>query len=156
MRCTRCGEDKDGAAFYRHRRDGHRQPCKDCTREERRNPRIKAMRRAYKRKRYKTRMREDLEYRRKMDSAKYRRLKSRMLTDSEYRSKVLARKALRYAVSRGRVVKPVACEGCGVVGVLHGHHDDYAKPLSVVWLCGGCHREAHGQERGGSYASPSS
>lgn len=53
-----------------------------------------------------------------------------------------ARKAMHYAVKVGRLVKPSRCSGCGRFvsrARLHGHHDDYAKPLDVRWLCAKCH-----------------
>lgn len=51
------------------------------------------------------------------------------------------------AVRDGRITKPNACERCGKVEEksrnIHGHHDDYAFPLSVVWLCAKCHKDVH-------------
>lgn len=38
------------------------------------------------------------------------------------------------AVRKGSVVKG-PCEVCGSTGRVHGHHDDYAKPFEVRWLC---------------------
>lgn len=63
--------------------------------------------------------------------------------------KARARKALKDAVRRGQIVKPPACQACGSLTPkhqLHGHHDDYAKPLSVVWLCAACHGIEHMSE----------
>jgi ribosomal protein S27AE len=34
------------------------------------------------------------------------------------------------------------CEVCGL-GDAQAHHDDYARPLDVRWLCGGCHKRHH-------------
>jgi hypothetical protein len=49
-----------------------------------------------------------------------------------------------HAVRSGRLVKPSACEACGLDGRLHGHHHrGDTDPLDVVWLCLTCHNAAH-------------
>lgn len=58
-----------------------------------------------------------------------------------------ARQKVRYAVWSGKLTKPDQCQSCGATGVLHGHHDDYEKPLDVRWLCAPCHAAVHAQER---------
>ena len=48
------------------------------------------------------------------------------------------------AVRNGKLIKPDSCEDCGTTPIrLHGHHDDYAYPLVVRWLCPGCHNKWH-------------
>lgn len=47
------------------------------------------------------------------------------------------------AIERGLIVKPDVCQECGKGGIIDGHHDDYAKPLQVRWLCRWCHQEWH-------------
>ncbi len=54
-----------------------------------------------------------------------------------------ARAKLRYAVKVGKIIKPVHCEKCDEIKKLHGHHEDYSKPLDVMWLCIRCHNERH-------------
>lgn len=44
-----------------------------------------------------------------------------------------AQSALRSALKRG-VIFRCPCETCGADEV-DGHHDDYAKPMQVRWLC---------------------
>lgn len=54
---------------------------------------------------------------------------------------------VRHALKKGVLVKPDACEHCGLDKVrLQGHHEDYDKPLEVIWLCRACHTKAHGKQ----------
>ena len=46
---------------------------------------------------------------------------------------------------RGEITRG-PCEVCGS-SKTHGHHEDYSRPLDVVWLCGLHHRELHRLER---------
>ena len=43
----------------------------------------------------------------------------------------------------GRLIRPTSCQSCGKQCTPHGHHEDYAKPLDVMWLCTFCHAERH-------------
>jgi hypothetical protein len=62
--------------------------------------------------------------------------------------KVSARKKVKWAVATGVLIKPAICSNCGASKRLHGHHDDYSKPLEVVWLCVSCHHKRHSGPRG--------
>ena len=55
--------------------------------------------------------------------------------------KHLARCKVSRAIKQGKLKKS-PCEVCGKKQV-HGHHDDYSKPLSVRWLCVKHHNELH-------------
>lgn len=63
-------------------------------------------------------------------------------------AKPLARQALNTAVQKGAVVRPDACQDCGR-GKPQAHHEDYGKPLSVEWLCRGCHARRHRRSTNG-------
>lgn len=57
--------------------------------------------------------------------------------------KVSARMMVADAVSSG-VLRRMPCEVCGKRGA-HAHHEDYGKPLDVVWLCGSHHAKRHAE-----------
>ena len=51
--------------------------------------------------------------------------------------------AVQTAMRTGRLVRPAACETCGKEKKVVAHHDDYAYPLEVRFLCLPCHRQHH-------------
>ena len=64
-------------------------------------------------------------------------------TKMRYPDRVAARTAVHNAVRDGRL-KREPCKVCGSRRV-QGHHEDYSKPLDVVWLCFRHHMETHGK-----------
>ncbi len=60
--------------------------------------------------------------------------------------KAQARQKLKAAVYKNKVLKPLNCDLCQTPRekrFLAGHHVDYTKPLTVIWLCQSCHSLAH-------------
>jgi len=51
---------------------------------------------------------------------------------ANYRLRKEAERLTRDAIKKGKLI-PQPCEVCGSTGT--AHHDDYAKPLEVRWLC---------------------
>lgn len=47
------------------------------------------------------------------------------------------------AVKKGLLNKPEKCSKCDGRGIIEGHHENYSKPLEVVWLCIFCHKRLH-------------
>jgi len=65
-------------------------------------------------------------------------------TDRERNKKSMKARAysrVRFAKQKGQLIKK-PCEVCGVEEA-DAHHDDYAKPLEVRWLCRSHHRQWH-------------
>ena len=67
---------------------------------------------------------------------------------AKYPEKAAANDAVERAVRSGKLIRPETCSECGCKPSepVHGHHDDYSKPLSVRWLCRGCHLRTHGAQ----------
>ena len=63
---------------------------------------------------------------------------------AENPEKRTAHKAVENALNVGGLIKG-PCEVCGE-GVVEAHHDDYALPLSVRWLCHVHHVFLHSSE----------
>lgn len=58
-----------------------------------------------------------------------------------YPERARARAKLRRNVSNGKI-KKLPCQICGDYQS-EGHHEDYSKPLDVIWLCRTHHLEIH-------------
>lgn len=63
----------------------------------------------------------------------------------KFRHKALAVAKVSHAVKNGTLIKPTNCSSCLSEAVIYGHHEDYSKPLDVVWLCDPCHKHRHGR-----------
>lgn len=56
-------------------------------------------------------------------------------------SKLIYKRALRNKI----LVPPYQCSQCKLnyIYKMCGHHEDYSKPLKVIWLCRNCHSKIH-------------
>lgn len=128
--CARCMERLSVDYFYRDSRrpDGRMGICKECA---------KSAARANRRKR--------LDYYREYDRRRGNRQPNEYVRKyrRENATKYAAHNAVNNALRDGKLQKPDKCEACGKSGTVHGHHDDYSKPMEVRWLCAGCHRQWH-------------
>ena len=137
--CFQCHRTLSILNFYRHPKmaDGHLGKCKECAR--------KYASHSY---RAKAGDAEWVERERCRGRDKYHRLygngpnwQSPKGTPEQKRAAMVA---LGNAVRDGRIVKPKRCGDCGTGGTrIHGHHEDYSKPLAVHWVCPLCHRKRH-------------
>lgn len=50
------------------------------------------------------------------------------------------------AIKSGKLTKG-DCSACGAKENIQGHHEDYTKPLDVIWFCVKCHGEYHRKQR---------
>lgn len=56
-------------------------------------------------------------------------------------AKYLARRKVNDAIKCGWITRQ-PCEVCGM-GNAQAHHEDYSKPMEIVWLCLSHHLERH-------------
>jgi len=134
-KCFKCGTEKDISLFYKHNKmsDGHLGKCKECTKKdvtEHRNKNIERIR-IYDRNRAK------LPHR--ILNNKLRTKWFRKHNPVEYAAHIL----LSNAVKSGKIKKPTKCSNCNKRTMIHGHHENYHKPLDVIWLCPVCHKLLH-------------
>jgi hypothetical protein len=62
-----------------------------------------------------------------------------------------ARSLMTKAIKEGKLIRG-PCEVCGTTEDIHGHHDDYSKPLEVRWLCASHHGKEHYKAIAAAYA----
>ena len=137
--CFKCNKPKELSEFYRHATmgDGHLNKCKECAKRDVREHR------------------RDNESVREYDRSRGSRCSAEALREyrAKYPVKYKAHCALSNAVRDGRITKPMACEDCNSTFAIHGHHDDYSKPLEIRWLCAKCHHRWHAENGEGRNAA---
>ncbi len=146
IECSKCEEKKPRSDYYRHSKakSGFMSACKECVKAAARAHRLKNIDRvrAYDRKR------GQLSHRKKAVAERYKRLyrKSHAIHSKKYRSRYPERRKAHIlvgnAIRDGRLI-PKNCEYCGHDTNIHAHHEDYSKPLEVIWLCQRCHGRRH-------------
>ena len=131
-RCTKCKFEKSEKDFGKDKwaKDGLRSWCKSCKKEADRVYEQKKARKESRNQRNKKYFQTKVgkEVRKKAD-ARYQKANP---------EKVKARSAVAYALKTGRLFKqPCHCSKTKA----GAHHEDYSKPLNVIWLCPKHHAE---------------
>lgn len=57
--------------------------------------------------------------------------------------KANARDKVRRAIKKGKLFRSSFCQLCRKNSFTHAHHEDYNKPLDVIWMCPTCHISHH-------------
>jgi Bacillus phage endonuclease len=158
--CTCCNIEKPFTQFGNTKKGkwGKREQCKDCLRIKNREyyhrkPEIchakhkrwvnknKEHVREYSRKRY---SKDPEKY---CQSVKDYRKKTKNKTIYDYRKrnpeKKQAHTYVELSIKYGFLKRPDKCSECDVLGKIDAHHEDYNKPLDVIWLCRKCHAKRH-------------
>ena len=131
--CFKCKAVKPLEEFYKHSMmaDGHLNKCKVCTKQDVLNNRTK-----------------NIEYFRAYDRARGKlpeRMKANAQVTNAWRSqdkrRIKCHNAVSRAIKKGVLIR-IPCERCSDLKSL-AHHEDYDKPLDVMWLCQPCHKQRH-------------
>ena len=131
--CFKCKVIKPLSEFYKHSQmaDGHLNKCKDCAKNDVRTHRAQNLDkvRQYDRERGKRpeRIKAGVEITRIWRAEDKRRQKAHNMVSN--------------AVKTGKLVRQPCCR-CGNPKTV-AHHEDYDKPLDLMWLCQVCHTQRH-------------
>lgn len=149
--CFRCKIAKSLTEFYKHRAmaDGRLGKCKSCTKRDALAYRLENINRirAYDRARGLT-----TKHRKKVKAAYKKRTSTKAGRKREWEKSKQYRLAAKLARAtytilwneiKGGRIKKQPCARCGSKRKIHAHHEDYAKPLDVTWLCIKCHGMRH-------------
>ena len=131
--CIVCNKEKQLYKFHKksNSTDGHQPKCKDCEKD------------------YYVENRDELLARSRIysQSAKGKKTIKRAgdIRRKRHPLRISAYKKVDWAVKMGTLIKQ-PCEKCGSPSDIQAHHEDYNKPLDVVWLCRDCHFKLHRRE----------
>ena len=147
--CFKCNIEKPLADFYKHKgmADGYLNKCKECNKKDVSENRTKNIDYYLEYDKQRANNPNRIEARVKYQKTEAGR-KAMLEAGQRWRNNNLIKKAasqmVNNAIRDGKIIKLNICECCNEVGVrTHGHHDDYAFPLQVRWLCSKCHRQWH-------------
>lgn len=144
--CFKCNRELPRSEFYAHPQmgDGLLGKCKECTRadtakrEERlmSDPELAEKERERHRRKSKKSREQGMVKRETTEEARERTKTHRKLYPHKYK----ARQMVGNRIRDGKLFRQ-SCMVCGKKA--QAHHDDYTKPLDVMWLCPKHHGERH-------------
>ena len=139
--CGTCKKEKIESEFgvRSASKDGLAKKCKDCQKQydkqRLRDPKRMKMRRDYQ----------------KTETGKAAHNRAVKKWQESNTVKRAAHILIGNAIRDGKIIKQ-PCEECGIRFPVHAHHDDYAKPMSVRWLCDMHHNKWHRENGEGQNA----
>lgn len=145
--CFKCKMNLPLTEFYKHPRmaDGRLNKCKTCTKKDvkenwgSKREHYRAYRREYEKRPHvyasKKRYRNTAGGKAMMQASRKRWEEQKLFA-------LAAITMVNNAVRNGRLKKS-PCVVCGSTKRIHGHHEDYSKPLDVIWLCQTHHKARH-------------
>lgn len=130
-KCKRCNIEKQSSEFYRigNRLDSSCKECRKLVVRQYRDENVDKVR----------------EYDRERGKLAHR--KERCIVNTRKRRRdpdgyMVAHNAVARALNSGKIERMPCCM-CGTTEKVHAHHDDYTKPLEIMWLCVVHHKSRH-------------
>lgn len=145
-KCFKCGQEKEQTEFYKHPQMGDKtlNKCKQCTRKDVAENLAKRMldpefriKEAERHRKKAIKQRSNPNY--KVDPLKKREAMRKY--KEKYPQKHKAKQLVANAIRSGKL-NVFPCSKCGAINS-EAHHEDYSKPLEVIWLCPKHHAERH-------------
>jgi len=150
-KCSKCKEVKPAKDFYRNRstNDGRDCYCTECKLAH--ASRYKGEKRSERMRKYYIENRERIVAQTKgyRQTAKGRKtaLAAAKRHKENYPERIKSRSISYNAIKNGNLKVPETCSKCPSSKEIQAHHEDYSKPLDVIWMCRTCHMEHHRLER---------
>lgn len=154
--CSKCGLEKGAGEFYKRSaaKDGLQNDCKPCCSAYKKTPQAREGQKKHYLKYREEKIAKGKKWAEKNpekcaeikrnwaenNKGKAQQNKARWKKDNPI--KVQAGGKALWEIKAGRLERE-SCTDCGSGTNVIGHHDDYAKPLDVRWLCAPCHRKWH-------------
>lgn len=147
--CFKCFEEKPLSEFYQHKGmgDGYLGKCKECTKEDTKQTRLNNLEYYKEYDKNRANLPHRVDARKKYQQTENGKEAMKRSRDSWIKNNLIKRAAsqlVNNAIRDKKLEKKNYCEVCGdSESRIHGHHDDYAYPLVVRWLCPKCHSNWH-------------
>lgn len=131
--CFKCKTIKPLNEFYKHPQmaDGHLNKCKECSKKDVSKHRLENL----------EAIREYDRTRAKLSHRIKQAVEVNKLWRNENKKRMTAHNAVARAIKNGKLIRKPCCR-CGNEKSV-AHHEDYNKPLKVMWLCQPCHKQRH-------------
>ena len=113
--CPKCKQEKELSKFPKdkNRNNGIGSYCKQCKNE----------------------------WKQANSSRLYLNVKETRKQNAEYQRKEKVWTTTNNAVRAGKLTRPYTCSICLKEKDIEAHHEDYSKPLEIIWCCKDCHVE---------------
>jgi hypothetical protein len=152
-KCKKCKEYKNITKFGKHRlmTDGLNNWCKCCCKKERSKESYKNSQKAYEDANREKRNKKNTEYNERnkekikahRQSESYKKLKREHVLKHEKKYPNAHKCRSFYHRNKSKIKILNNCEICDFNKSISAHHNDYNKPLDVMFLCSNCHSKWH-------------